>query len=214
MIVDSPIQRVFDKLGYASPRIPGFRRLTTNIQKTNECPLRIDGWKMKSHYLFRWHDTFQGKSSISFQRSLLKIDSGLQYRHRESVICFGSIPKKRLIGIPVTKKTAGDDCIPWARGGLPPRPCDGFCKEALKTPLVHRAMQSRLHHFAVADPLLSFTAAFQTCVITGPPHYLSCAEILAALFPFLYFRRIGSGLPAVKRTGKKKMCLSTCIFCR
>ena len=103
MIVDSPIQCVFDKLGSITPD-PGIPRLAKNIQKTNECPVKIDGWKMKSHYLFRWHDTFQGISSEFFKDPLLTIDSGLQYRHWESMLCFESIPKQRLIGIPVTKK--------------------------------------------------------------------------------------------------------------
>ena len=31
------------------------------------------------------------------------------------MLCFGSIPKQRLIVIPVAKKTGGDDCILWAR---------------------------------------------------------------------------------------------------
>ena len=82
-------------------------------------------------------------------------DLGLQYKHRESMMCFANLdlsPRnsdklKRLIGIPITK------IVPGARGGIPPRYVTA--EESVTWPLAvlfyqePLDMQSPLHHFAV-----------------------------------------------------------------
>ena len=148
-----------------------------NTPKTNECPAKIDGWKMKSHYLLRWHDTFQGISESFFKDPLLTIDSGLQYRHRKSMLCFGSIPKQK--GFPSQKKTWW-----WRLHPVGPR---WVYLQDHSTDLVHGAMRFTAEEF-VTWPLavLFHEEPFDVTIVRGQIHYSVWLQ---------HFRRIGSGVP-------------------